>query len=372
MNTMSNIEFKRAKEDILKIISNYSNMTKEDNAEYLELKDAILDIETFLPKLKLTFEKSFELLSILKTYGKKVKRRSPYARNDEAILSEHSKFLNNFAKEIEKIKITDTEIVENKMTWEDALDQEITVVMQREPNLKIKIISPVSMEDLLDFKKNILKAIGAIKASPIPNFDKALKGDLILGTEIDIKKQTGVTIPLDVFVGLYHRDTNNIMYFIDATIKRNRDIYITLIHEFAHRYHHKHFKGGIENPKIITLFQQAVKNEEQCFLDQLPKIGDPLSNLRENWWSVKMSTDDEWILSKITDTKYIYRNSKGFIESFDKKDILLRTTCPSVYGTRNKAEFFAEMVTLITLGLVKPSQKLIADKLMEIINNEVI
>ena len=30
MNTMSDIEFKRAKEGILKIISKYSNMTKED------------------------------------------------------------------------------------------------------------------------------------------------------------------------------------------------------------------------------------------------------------------------------------------------------------------------------------------------------
>ena len=107
-------------------------------------------------------------------------------------------FLNNFAKEIEKIKITDTTIIENKMTWEDALDQEITIVMQKEPNLKIKIISPVSMEDLLDFKKNILRSIGAIKASPIPNFDKALKGNLILGTEADIKEQTGVTTPYKV------------------------------------------------------------------------------------------------------------------------------------------------------------------------------
>mgnify|MGYP000642436445 CR=1 FL=1 len=373
MNTMSDIEFKRAKEGILKIISKYSNMTKEDKAEYLQLKDAILDIETFLPKLKLTFEKSFELLSILNTYGKKVKRRSPYARNDEAILSEHSEFLNNFAKEIEKIKITDTTIIENKMTWEDVLDQEITVVMQKEPSLKIKIISPVSMEDLLDFKKNILKAIGAIKASPIPNFDKALKGNLILGTEADIKKQISFTISPPMPVGLYHTGTNHILYFIDIeSIKRYRDIYITLIHEFAHRYHHKHIKGGMKNPKIITLYEQAVKNEEQCFLDQLPKIGDPLSNLRENWKSVKMSTDDEWILSKITDYSYIYKNSKGRLQAFDKKDILLRITCPSVYATADKAEFFAEMVTLITLGLVKPSQKLIADKFMEIINNEVI
>jgi hypothetical protein len=370
---MSDIEFKRAKEGILKIISKYSNMTKEDKAEYLELKDAILAIETFLPKLKLTPDKKLEILFILNTYGKKVKRKSPYAKNDEAILSEHSKFLNNFAEEIEKIKITDTTIVENKMTWEDALDQEITVVMQKEPSLKIKIVSPVSMKDLLDFKKNILKAIGGIKASPIPNFDKALKGNLILGTDADIKEQIGFTTSPPVPVAQYDDvGTNNIMYFIDATIKRSRDIYITLIHEFAHRYHHKHIKGGFENPEIRTLFQQAVKNEEQCFLDQLPKIGDPLSNLRENWWGVKMSTNDEWILYKITDDYYIYKNSKGRLEAFDKKDILLRITCPSVYATKNRVEFFAEMVTLITLGLVKPSQKLIADKFMEIINNEVI
>ncbi len=371
MNTMSDIEFKRAKEGILKLISKISNMTIDDDAESLDLGKAISAIETNLPKLKLTFEKSFELSSIISSYERELKKKPIYLKNEKADLIMFLSFLNNFAKEIEKIKITDTTIIENKMTWEDALDQEITIVMQKEPNLKIKIISPVSMEDLLDFKKNILRSIGAIKASPIPNFDKALKGNLILGTEADIKEQTGVTTPYKVSA-LYDEKTNDIIYFIDiAPFQPERDIYTTFIHEFAHRFHYNHIKGGFKNPKIRTLYVQAFRSEEQCYLDQLPKIGDPLSNLRENWYTVRRSSE-EWILSKIKDNSYAYKNSKGELKYLDKKDILRRITCPSQYGAKNEGEFFAEMVTLITLGLVKPSQKLIADKFMEIINTELI
>jgi hypothetical protein len=369
MDTMSNIEFKRAKEGILKLISTFNDMTNDDDADSLDLGKAISAIETNLPKLKLSFDKSWELSSIISSYEREIKKRSPYAKNDKAILIKHSEFLNNFAREIEKIKITDTEIVENKMTWGEAVDQEITIVMQREPNLKIKIISPVSMDDLLGFKKNILRAIGGIKASPISKFYKAVKGNLIVGTDRDIKEQTGIEAPSSVSA-LFDYKTDDIIYFMDiAPMQPQRDIYSTLIHEFAHRFHHNHIKGGLRNPKIRTLYVQAFRSEEQCYLDQLPKIGDPLSNLRENWWSVKMASE-EWILSEITDKSYIYKNYDGELKYLDKKDILRRITCPSQYGAKNEGEFFAEMCTLITLGLVKPSQKLIADKFMQIVEQE--
>jgi len=57
MDTMSNIELKRAKEGILKPISTFNDMTKEDDADSLDLEKAISSIETNLPKLKLTFNK---------------------------------------------------------------------------------------------------------------------------------------------------------------------------------------------------------------------------------------------------------------------------------------------------------------------------
>ena len=74
MNTMSDIEFKRAKEGILKLISKISNMTIDDDAESLDLGKAISAIETNLPKLKLTFEKSFELSSIISSYERELKK----------------------------------------------------------------------------------------------------------------------------------------------------------------------------------------------------------------------------------------------------------------------------------------------------------
>ena len=57
MDTMSNIEFKRAKEGILKLISTFNDMTNDDDADSLDLGKAISAIETNLPKLKLTFNK---------------------------------------------------------------------------------------------------------------------------------------------------------------------------------------------------------------------------------------------------------------------------------------------------------------------------
>jgi hypothetical protein len=76
-----------------------------------------------------------------------------------------------------------------------------------------------------------------------------------------------------------------------------------------------------------------------------------------------------YTLTSITNDIYTYtfgRESK----TFTKAQILNLMNCPSTYGAKNHLEFFAEMVTLVTLGLVKPSQKVVVDKFLKIIKEE--
>lgn len=377
MSTMSEIEFNRAKDGILKRITEilYLQSYYVSYTESLELgKEIISFLETNLPKLKL-----IKPLSIFE-YKNQIESLDPDAtdleikelKNKKLFPIHHTKFLLGLEKQIKKIKITDTQIIENKMSWEDALYQEMTVVMQREPNLKVMIISPVSMDDLINFKTNILKAIDAIKASPFPDFYKnAIKDNLILGTTKDIISEglEGSHNIQDSHVAWYDDKTKNITYKIEIAPKvSKRSIHITLIHEFAHKFHSTFKDGGFANLEIHFLYEEAIKSKAQCYLDRLPKIGDPLSDLREDWWSVRMASND-YILSEIINDTYVYMNSQGKTIKIEKKDILKRITCPSAYGAKNHAEFFAEMVTLITLGLVKPNQKIIADKFISVVNS---
>jgi hypothetical protein len=376
MSSMSEIEFNRAKEEILKSITTLSFLVRQyvSYTDSLELgKDIISFLETNLPKLKL-----IKPLPIFE-YKNQIESLDPNAtsleikelKNKKLFPIDHKKFLAGLEKEIKKLKITDTQIIENKMSWEDALYQEMTVVMQREPNLKVKIISPVSMDDLINFKTNILKAIDEIKASPFPNFYKnVIKGNLILGTMKDIISEGLADNIKESGVAWYDDKTKNIIYKIEfAPLVSKRSIHITLIHEFAHKFHSTFKDGGFENLEIHFLYEEAIKSKAQCYLDRLPKIGDPLSDLREDWWSVRMSSENDYILSEIINDTYVYMNSQAKTIKIEKKDILKRITCPSAYGAKNHAEFFAEMVTLITLGLVKPNQKIIADKFISVVNS---
>ena len=91
-------------------------------------------------------------------------------------------------------------------------------------------------------------------------------------------------------------------------------VYPSIIHEYGHRYHHKMIAGGFKNKALISLY----KSSQYCF----------------------------------------------------KGNVFENIPCPSEYGAKNHMEFFAEMFTLIILGLVKPSQQAIANEFMQIVNQE--
>ena len=295
----------------------------------------------------------------------------------------YSKFFDYFSasqKAISEIKVEDTTLAGNSTpattlesvelpatTFEGLNTEELATVIQNE-NITSTFLSPVTKSVVLEYRGAIYKTINYIKNSP---FKKVLtNSEILIGTKPALSK-AGLSYSGRRVIALYWSQ-DKITYFINKEGKsdtEDKDPFITLIHEFGHRYHSRFIKGGYYNFDFKDLYQEAIKSKEQCYIDQLPKIGDPLSNLRENWWTVRMSSDD-YVLTNIFKNRYTYTNSTGDIKEFEKKDILKLITCPSQYGAKNVEEFFAEMFTLIILGKVKPNQKIIADKFMQLVNQE--
>jgi hypothetical protein len=232
--------------------------------------------------------------------------------------------------------------------------------------IKISIQSLITEKDIEFFKAQLSLAGKYISQSPIHSFKKVLSSVFIdLGSHADLYQKYNQSKNT---VAVYKGKTKSIGFFFDSI--KSHPAYITLIHELAHQFHHTLIKNSFGNKVILALFKRATNSKRQCELFTLPKIGDPLSNLRESWWAVKKGSRDEYLLTKIIRGVYYYENGKGDDTIFTKEEIIEMLACPSEYGASNAEEFFAEMVTLITLGLVKPSQQLIADKFMKIIEQD--
>jgi hypothetical protein len=233
-------------------------------------------------------------------------------------------------------------------------------------NIKISIESSISEKDVEFFKNHLTLAVKYIKESSIPSFKRVLSSVYItLGTVSDIGKKYSSQ---EKSIAIYSSRTNSIGFFYDQ--KTHQPPFITLIHELGHQFHNTVIKSGFSNKAILELFEKATTSKRQCQLFSLPKIGDSLSDLREDWWSVKMGSENDYILTKIDRGVYYYVNRSGDDIIYTKEEIIQRIACPSEYGASNVAEFFAEMCVLITFNKVKPSQKLIADKFMQIVNEE--
>ncbi len=212
-------------------------------------------------------------------------------------------------------------------------------------------------DDVILFKKDMTELTQKIKASKVPNFSKALTGEIFIGSpkffkdtfNQDINERSGAS---------YDTVGDVIWYYIPK-----RGVTVTnLIHEFGHKLHYKFIKDGASNIDIYDLFTYA--KSDQC---PFPKIGDPISDLREDWWIVKMASQ-EFYLNKIDQEKnYIYKNDDGDKKVFSYKKMIELLNCPSQYGATNLSEWFAEMCTLITLNKVKPSQQHIANMFIEIL-----
>ena len=226
-----------------------------------------------------------------------------------------------------------------------------------------------------EFKKQIYTAIKLLEATP---FIKAVQNThFVFGTAFALRKKGGFLEryrPMASYVSEGSSPLkNHILYAVDSEGDPKYNyypVYATIIHELGHKFHHKFMRDSYDNQSIIQLYDQAMEPTNQCFLDNLPNIGDPFSNLRKNWYLVRGNPASDYFLTNIQKNTYIYTNSNGKKIIIDKSVLLQLITCPSEYGAKNEKEFFAEMCVLITLDEVKPSQQMIANSFLDIVVTE--
>jgi hypothetical protein len=233
-------------------------------------------------------------------------------------------------------------------------------------------------KEILFFKTVLFKAIMKINNSKVPSFSKALKNlDIVFGESGEADKlfseNSKKTTPN--VQAQYFSTRDEIIYYTN-TIGSGRDVYMTIIHEIAHRLHYLHIKNGFENKELKDLYNKTT-SQVMCRLSQFPKIGDPLSDLNVNekneWELVTRKASAEFYLKEITDDGiFIYKDSLGKEIKFPRNKIMKMIRCPSEYGAENVMEFFAEMCTMITLGIVKPNQEMIAKIFINIVEKNLI
>ena len=276
-------------------------------------------------------------------------------------------------------------------------------------NYEIEFVSNLSRKQELDFKRNLYIAVSLIEKSifkkvvtyrkPIvtlmPYIPQHLFGrsglgakqgpttvlgklKFIGGTNIALRKnQKKITKGFSVekkrpFLAIYDASKDHIEYAIyeEGTKLFREDNFVSLIHEFGHRYHTQLIRHGASNQEFHILYDRAIQGSDQDYLRQLPKIGDPFSDLRREWWGVRTNPASDYILTEIQGDVYCYTDSRGDTLLIDKKVLLQRITTPSTYGAKDYLEFFAEMFGLIVLGLVKPNQQTVANEFIHLVSSE--
>jgi hypothetical protein len=265
-------------------------------------------------------------------------------------------FFDDLEKQVIEIKLQDTSIMDKDLQQEE---KEV-VANIKAFGISLSILSNMNLNETLELKNALSIAVSKLEKSP---FKKTLfDSEVLIGT----KDENNVEYE-DNRIAHYNSALDHVFYFLNK--ENHKNAYISLIHEYGHRFHHLFMKSGFNNARITELYLDAISGSKNCYLKQLPQIGDPLSNLREDWWTVKMASD-EYYLDAIFGYFYVYKNVNGDAIRIHQKDIIKRITCPSTYGAKNEREFFAEMVSLITLGLVKPNQQVIVDKFLKIVKQD--
>jgi len=246
----------------------------------------------------------------------------------------------------------------------------ITIIKIPSLPLYLNFQAEINKEEVIQFKETILEVAKKIKASKLPNFSKALTGELYVGDKPFFKKNYKINVS-GVAIASYDPLDKSIYFYTDHDPSL-ADAIRDLAHEFAHRYHHTVVKNGMNNERIKDLYKEVK------FSCKLPEIGDPLSDLREDWWNVKRGSESEYYLSKIQkvqgwkEDKFIYINDEGLEKTFSQQQINDLISCPSQYGSTNVEEWFAEMCNLINFNKVKPNQKTLVDRLIQILEEETI
>lgn len=232
-------------------------------------------------------------------------------------------------------------------------------------NVTVLFLSYYTDAEKEKYARSIKKAISLVKASPIPNFKKTLNYLIQVGKSDVLLRYVG----MNDFDALYDGETNNIYVNTDAP-----DTFrvMSVVHEFAHKFHYKHIKDSVHNENFVGFFYYATMPKTQCILANLPKLGSPLSNILNRGtfsWVLKTAYED-YYLKSIKGNEYFYYNKKGEMKKFTKQELIKYMQCPTGYSATNEFEWFAEMCTLITLNQVKPSQKLTVSRFIEMVREE--
>jgi hypothetical protein len=300
------------------------------------------------------------------------------------VKNELTRLLNQAKQKVDSISIQDTifglekktELIESsriekKSGFQKKLEEMDALLDSY--NVTIIFLFKATKHQSFDFKKQIYNAIKVLERTP---FIKAVQdARFVFGTTLALRKKGGFLERYRAMAS-YVRDgalKDHILYSVDSDGDpkyKSYPIYATVIHELGHRYHHEFMIDGFDNQSIIQLYDQAMQPTNQCFLENLPKIGDPFSNLRKAWFLVRGNPASDYLLTNIHKNTYIYTNSNGQHILIDKSVILHRITCPSDYASKSANEFFAEMCVLIALDEVKPSQNLVSTKFLDIVARE--
>ena len=230
--------------------------------------------------------------------------------------------------------------------------------------VKIKFLGDFTKEEKTKISHNCKIGLQAINKSPLDGFGSALsEGSVIIGKPEELKSLLAPTLG-----GMYssHKDLVVLKYL-------GKDLSTTIVHEFAHRFHYKYIPVGYNNPEIKELFKKATMSKKECMLVRMPSLGSPLSNLIKGdkwWWTVKRAAKEFYLKRIINDGDlYIYEDADAYERMFTREEIIKMLECPSQYGAKDEMEFFSEMCTLITMGLVTPNQKKIAYHFTQLVNS---
>jgi len=242
-------------------------------------------------------------------------------------------------------------------------------------SLTLLFLSDLKFNDLILLKKYLYASLNLIENSPLHGFKNIiLNKTLYFLDTATFKLFTGETFKISGRWNAFFENKSKRIYFIidqDGSMRGVESAVTTIIHEFAHQFHNTKIKNGYFNTEFYDLYKMATSKTD-CTLAQLPKIGDLLSELnydqsRRKWWWTVTSSNEDFVLTKIIKNEYIYEDGEGHKVVLDKSDLLKMIKCPSQYGSSDVYEFFAEMTTLITANKVKPNQRAIADKFLEIV-----
>jgi hypothetical protein len=297
------------------------------------------------------------------------------------VLSESLKNDPVFINKAMQISLIDPYLNFNEEKKKELAGQTTILKLTKAPQLDFVFYGRITIPGLTLFKKHLDFSIKYISKSPIKKFKKVfMKGKVFVGQKDDILASD--LLPSEVASALQKLKGNLGGFFDpkskidDVFIILNGETYktsdaVNLIHELAHKFQYHYIKNGIQNQRLKDLYDLA-KNEIDNQYCELPQIGDPLSNLRDpKTWSIsERFASSEYYLKKIDHLNYIYENEQKKQIVFSKGQIRTLSKCPSEYSTKAHFEWFAEMVSLATLNLAKPSEKMIVEEFIKVVNEE--